>query len=223
MSGVHAKHSGVGWADDRAEMVRSQLKSRGFRDAHILAVMESIPREEFVPVSQRAAAYADRPADIGYEQTISQPYTVAFMADALQLRENETVLEIGAGSGYGAAVLSRLAKVVYTIERIPELAQSAAERLARLGFDNVHVLCGDGSLGLPEYAPYDAICVTAAAEEIPPAYAEQLAEGGRLLIPVGPSPWRQQMLRCTKRNGRLETEDLGPFAFVPLIAGPVEH
>jgi protein-L-isoaspartate(D-aspartate) O-methyltransferase len=141
------------------------------------------------------------------------------MAEALQLRGDETVLEIGAGSGYGAAVLSRLAKVVYTIERIPELAQSAARRLTRLGYDNIHVLCGDGSLGLPEFAPYDAICVTAAAEEIPPAYAEQLAAGGRLLIPVGPSAWRQQMLRCTKRGDRLETEDLGPFAFVPLIAG----
>jgi protein-L-isoaspartate(D-aspartate) O-methyltransferase len=206
------------WTSKRADMVQSQLLARGLRDERVLAAMRQVPRELFVPPQEQAAAYADRPADIGHQQTISQPFTVAFMTEALQLRGSEKVLEVGAGSGYGAAVLSYVADVVYAIERIPELAEAAAKRLAELGYDNVHVFCGDGSLGLPEFAPYDAICVTAAAKEIPPAYREQLAEGGRLLIPVGPSSWRQQMLRCTKRDGQLETEDLGPFAFVPLIA-----
>lgn len=207
------------WPDLRAEMVQSQLIARGFRDERVLAAMRQVPREEFVPAPQRSGAYADRPADIGYQQTISQPFTVAFMAEALRLGGDEKVLEIGAGSGYGAAVLSHLSDIVYTVERIPELAQAAAKRLARLGYGNVHVFCGDGSQGLPEFAPYDAICVTAAAKEIPHAYLQQLAEQGRLLIPVGPNPWRQQMLRCTKRGQRLDTEDLGPFAFVPLITG----
>jgi protein-L-isoaspartate(D-aspartate) O-methyltransferase len=207
-------------ASKRAGMVQSQLLARGLRDERVLAAMRQVPREAFVPPQGRATAYADRPADIGHQQTISQPFTVAFMAEALQLQGTEKVLEIGAGSGYGAAVLSHLADIIYTIERIPELAEAAAKRLVRLDYGNVHVFCGDGSLGLPEFAPYDAICVTAAAEEIPPAYFQQLAEGGRLLIPVGPSPWRQQMLRCTKRSGQLTTEDLGPFAFVPLVAGP---
>lgn len=200
-------------------MIRDQLLARGFHDERVIAAIQVVPREEFVPASQRANAYADRPAEIGFEQTISQPFTVAFMAHALLLRGNETVLEVGTGSGYGAAVLSHLAASVHSTERIPELAKSAAERLVRLGYDNVQVHQGDGSLGLPEYAPFDAICVTAAAEEIPPPLLQQLAQGGRMLIPVGRSPWRQQMLRCTKRDDQIETEDLGPFTFVPLIAG----
>jgi protein-L-isoaspartate(D-aspartate) O-methyltransferase len=207
------------WRTERQAMIQEQLLARGFRNERVIAAMRKVPREEFVPAGQRADAYLDRPASIGYDQTISQPFTVAFMADALQLSGQEILLEIGTGSGYGAAVLSHLARVVYTVERISELAETAAERLARLGYDNVQVYCRDGSLGLPKYAPYDAICVTAAAEELPAAYPEQLAEGGRLLIPVGPSQWRQQMLRYTIRSGRLEAEDLGPFAFVPLIAG----
>jgi protein-L-isoaspartate(D-aspartate) O-methyltransferase len=181
--------------------------------------MQAVPREQFMPPDERASAYADRPAAIGFEQTISQPFTVAFMADALQLQGIEKVLEVGTGSGYGAAVLSRLTAFVHTIERIPQLAKAAAERLQSLGFDNVQVHCGDGSQGLPALAPFDAICVTAAAEEIPRPLVEQLAEGGRLLIPVGPSAWRQQMLRCTRRGGEIVMEDLGPFAFVPLIRG----
>ena len=206
-------------AEQRYWMVKSQIAARGVHNSDVLAAMELVPREEFVPEELRGQAYDDGPLPIGQGQTISQPLTVAFMAQALQLTGNEKVLEIGTGSGYGAAVLSRLAKEVHTVERLPELAEAARERLARLGFTNVYVHIGDGSLGWPQHAPYDAICVTAAAASVPLPLQGQLAEGGRLLIPVGDSHRGQEMMRLTKFGCEFITENLGLFSFVPLIEG----
>ena len=198
-------------------MVESQIAARGIRNSRVLAAMESVPREEFVPQELRHRAYDDGPLPIGQGQTISQPLTVAFMAQALQLSEDEKVLEIGTGSGYGAAVLSHLAKEVHTVERLSHLAEEARERLARLGYANVHVHQGDGSLGLLEHAPFNAICVTAAPQSLPETYEPQLAEGGRLVIPVGDTHYGQQMMRYTRLGGVLLAENLGEFSFVPLI------
>jgi protein-L-isoaspartate(D-aspartate) O-methyltransferase len=204
------------YAFQRSELVR-HLRNRGIADERVLAAMSIVPREAFVPEALRERAYEDHALPIGLEQTISQPFTVAYMCEALQLRGHETVLEIGTGSGYGAAVLSRLVSWVYTIERLPELAEQARRRTRRLGFHNVEVRVGDGSLGWPDAAPFDAIIVTAGAEHCPAAYRDQLAEGGRIVIPVGPVPRRQTLVRYTLRHGELLTESLGDFAFVPLI------
>jgi protein-L-isoaspartate(D-aspartate) O-methyltransferase len=179
--------------------------------------MGQVPREEFVPAELVGVAYEDRALPIGQEQTISQPYTVAFMCDALALSGGEKVLEIGTGSGYGAAVLSLLGRDVHTVERIVPLCHAARDCLSRLGYTNVHVHLGDGTLGWPESAPYDAIVVTAGAPKLPAAYSEQLAEGGRIVIPMGAAPWSQHMWRFKKSAGRLRGEDLGAFAFVPLV------
>jgi protein-L-isoaspartate(D-aspartate) O-methyltransferase len=200
----------------RLRMVTHQLESRGIADPRVLTAMAEVSREEFVPPELWDEAYRDGPLPIGQGQTISQPYTVAFMSEAMQLTGEEKVLEIGTGSGYAAAVLSRLAREVHSIERIPELAAEAAERLQRLAIDNVHVHVGDGSLGLAAEAPFDAIVVTAGGPELPRAYAEQLAECGRIVMPIG-RRHGQQMCRFTKRNGVLDLEDLGNFCFVPLI------
>lgn len=200
----------------REFMLHHDLVPRGITNSRVLAAMRAIPREEFVPCERRPHAYADHPLPIGCGQTISQPFTVAMMAEALQLDGSERVLEIGTGCGYGAAVLSYLASEVHSVERIAELAESARERLAELGFDNVTVHAGDGSLGLPDLAPFDAIVVTAAAPDVPPPLIHQLAVGGRLVIPIGP-PDGQRMCRITKRATGLEREDLGAFIFVPLI------
>ena len=207
----------LSFARQRQRMVESQIEARGIRNARVLTEMETVPREEFVPEDLRGEAYEDGPLPIGQGQTISQPLTVAFMAQALQLLGGEKVLEIGTGSGYGAAVLSRLAKEVHTVERLPELAAAAKERLARLGFANVQVHVGDGSLGWPEQAPYQAICVTAAPATLPKTLQAQLADGGRLVIPVGDSRRGQQMMRYTLLGGELLVENLGEFSFVPLI------
>ena len=207
----------LSFARQRQRMVESQIEARGIRNARVLTAMETVPREEFVPEDLRGEAYEDGPLPIGQGQTISQPLTVAFMAQALQLLGGEKVLEIGTGSGYGAAVLSRLAKEVHTVERLPELAAAAKERLARLGFANVQVHVGDGSLGWPEQAPYQAICVTAAPATLPKTLQAQLADGGRLVIPVGDSRRGQQMMRYTLLGGELLVENLGEFSFVPLI------
>lgn len=205
------------FARQRREMVEQQLRRRGLRDERVLQAMLTVPREEFVPAPLRESAYDDCALPIGQGQTISQPFTVAFMIEALQLRGDERVLEIGTGSGYAAAVLSLASGEVYTVERIPELAAAAAERLARLGYHNVHVKIGDGTLGLPEAAPFDGIIVTAGAPELPAPYREQLAPGGRIVIPIGDSPRSQLMYRYTKQNGTLTSECLGGFAFVPLV------
>lgn len=197
-------------------MVDDQLRKRGITSPRVLEAMLSVPREEFVSAGMRDQAYCDWALPIGREQTISQPFTVAFMVDALDLRGDENVLEIGTGSGYCAAVLSRLAANVHTVERIESLANMAQQRLRQLHYDNVTVHVADGSRGLPEFAPYDAIIVTAAASSLPPPLVEQLAEFGRILIPIGQFAG-QTMTRFTKIGNDLHQENLGAFAFVPLI------
>jgi protein-L-isoaspartate(D-aspartate) O-methyltransferase len=195
----------------------ADLERRGISDRRVLLAIGAVPRERFVPGRYRDLAYADTPLPIGYGQTISQPFTVAFMCQAVGLRGHERVLEIGTGSGYGAAVLSQLARRVYTVERLPDLAARAQAVLGELEYDNISLRCGDGSLGLPEEAPFDAIVVTAAAETLPETYPEQLVEGGRLVIPLGPEGGPQTLYRFTRRSGQLEAKDLGAFAFVPLV------
>jgi protein-L-isoaspartate(D-aspartate) O-methyltransferase len=202
----------------RHKMVVEQLEQRGINDPRVLEALEWVPREEFVPPDLLNLAYEDRALPIGLEQTISQPYTVAFMCQEAHLTAGDKVLEIGTGSGYGAAVLSLLAREVHTIERIDELYRAARERLAEIGRGNVHVYLNDGTLGLPHEAPFDAILVTAGAESLPSAYQEQLADGGRLIIPVGPSA-SQNMLRITRRGNQFARENLGSFDFVPLVGG----
>lgn len=202
----------------RHNMVVEQLERRGIRDPRVLEAMEWVPRDEFVPPDLVDLAYEDRALPIGLEQTISQPYTVAFMCQEARLTADDKVLEVGTGSGYGAAVLSLLAREVHTVERIERLFSAARERLQRLGYANVRTYLDDGTLGLPQEAPFDAIVVAAGAEEIPDAYQEQLAEGGRLVIPIGP-PAYQQMIRLTRRGEQFERDSLGGFGFVPLISG----
>jgi protein-L-isoaspartate(D-aspartate) O-methyltransferase len=204
-------------AAQRRRMVEEQLRRQGIDDPRVLEAMARVPREEFVPASLREAAYEDSPLPIGSGQTISQPFTVAFMCQSLRLRGGEKVLEVGTGSGYGAAVLSLLAPSVYTVERLPSLAASARERLDRLGFRNVEVVEGDGTLGLPGAAPFDAIVVTAGAEALPLPYLEQLAEGGRLVIPLAGGYLGQTLYCLTRKPGTLTIENLGGFVFVPLV------
>ena len=201
----------------RHQMEDEQLRERGITDIRVLHAMGKVPREEFVPDRLRKAAYRDGPLPIGCDQTISQPFTVAFMTEALQLRGTEKVLEIGTGSGYGAAILGELVPEVYTVERIAELADQARERLFRLGYHNVTVFTGDGTLGLPEHAPFDAIVVTAGAESLSATFVEQLRDGGRIVIPIGGYRVRQTMYRFTRRGSELTEEKLGSFSFVPLI------
>ncbi len=201
----------------RQTMIEQQLRKRDITDPRVLEAIGRVPRENFVSPESQRFAYNDSALPIDCHQTISQPYTVAFMCAAAKLTGKETVLEIGTGSGYGAAVLSHLASVVHTVERIPELAIQATERLQRLGYDNVHVYTDDGTLGLPQAAPFDAIIVTAAAEQLPEPYLAQLKEKGRIIIPLGSDSTGQRMYRFTLRNGNLAEEVLGAFVFVPLI------
>jgi protein-L-isoaspartate(D-aspartate) O-methyltransferase len=206
----------VDFAALRREMVEHQIRSRGIRDPRVLEAMSTVPRHEFVPPEERALAYADQPLPIGEGQTISQPFMVAAMAEAMELAGSERVLEVGTGCGYQAAVLALLARDVYTVEFQAALAEDAHERLARLGYTNVHVKIGDGTLGWPEAAPYDAILVTAGAPSIPPPLLEQLAEGGRLVIPIG-TPEFQELRRVRKQEGRTTLEVLYDCRFVPLL------
>jgi protein-L-isoaspartate(D-aspartate) O-methyltransferase len=202
----------------RKEMVDRQIAARDVRDERVLEALRTVPREAFVPERLAEFAYDDMPLPIGEEQTISQPFVVALMAEALEIRPGDKVLEIGAGSGYAAAVLSRLAREVWTVERHPSLAREARERMARLGYRNVHVLHGDGTLGWPEHAPYDAIVVAAGGPEVPQALLDQLAVGGRLVIPIGPDLRTQNLVRVRRRaDGSVVREDLGGVRFVPLI------
>lgn len=205
------------FAEQRGHMVERQLAARGISDARVLQAMREVPREEFVPKSLRNFAYDDGALPIGDGQTISQPFTVAFMCEALRVQPGDAVLEVGTGSGYGAAVLSRIARTVHTVERIPELAHEARKRLQRLGYDNVTVHVANGSLGLTESSPFEGIVVTAGAQRLPQAYLDQLAEGGRIVIPLGRTPQSQSMFRFTRQDGELTVDDLGGFAFVPLI------
>ena len=205
-------------ADARAQMVRTHIAARGVRDPAVLTAMRSVPREAFLPPELEEFAYTDAPLPIERGQTISQPYIVALMTAAAALRPGDRVLEVGTGSGYAAAILGRIAREVYTVERHEELARVAAERLARLGFANVSVLHGDGTLGWPEHAPYDAIIVAAGGPKVPEALLDQLAPGGRLVIPVGEGRSVQRLLRVTRgADGRFHEEELGDVRFVPLI------
>ena len=195
------------------------LRRRGIGDADVLRAMDEVPREHFVGPDLGEAAYADQALPIACGQTISQPYVVAYMTEQLAVRRHHRVLEIGTGSGYQAAVLSRLAKQVFTIERFHTLAETARVRLETLGFDNVTVVVGDGQGGLPDQAPFDRILVTAAAETIPNALTEQLAEGGVMVLPLGPHDAFQHIVRLTKSGDRIERENLIAVRFVPLLPG----
>ena len=198
-------------------MVAHDLAARDIHDERVLAAMESVPREHFVPEDLVDAAYEDRPLPIGVGQTISQPYIVALMAQEARIRAADRVLEVGTGSGYGAAVLGRLAAEVWTIERHEDLARRAREALEATGAGNVHVDVGDGSLGAPDSAPFDAIVVTAAAPAVPDALVAQLADGGRLVIPIGPDGHAQELVRVTVRGEHSERAHLCDVRFVPLI------
>lgn len=199
-------------------MVQRQIAGRGVKSEKVLDAMRRVPRERFLPAGQGVWAYDDNPLPIGDGQTISQPYVVAYMTEALALQGGEKVLEIGTGSGYAAAVLAEIADEVYTIERIEGLATMAKAALEGLGYDNVNVRHGDGTLGWPEEAPFDSIVVTAAGPEVPETLKQQLKIGGRLVIPVGKSKWSQQVVRVTRvAEADFETEYLLPVRFVPLV------
>jgi protein-L-isoaspartate(D-aspartate) O-methyltransferase len=209
------------FAAQRQEMVQQQLIPRDVKDARVLAAMSKVPREEFVPTDSRAASYEDGPLPIGYDQTISQPYIVAFMTEKLQLKPNNRVLEVGTGSGYQAAVLAELVADVYTIEIVEPLAKNAEATLERLGYKNVHVKVGDGYSGWPEHAPFDAIIVTCAPDHVPQQLTDQLEDGGRMIIPVG-ERFAQQLYLLEKRDGRLRESAVLPVRFVPMAGEGVK-
>lgn len=199
----------------RDRMVSQQIVARGIHDPRVLAAMRRVPRHWFVSAEYASAAYSDSPLPIGNSQTISQPYIVALMTELLQLEGDENVLEVGTGSGYQAALLATLAREVHTIERHAALAEHAELVLQRMGLNNVVIHVGDGSLGLPRYAPYQAIMVTAAAPRVPPPLCDQLADGGRLVIPEG-GAGGQTLMRWRKKDGDFTQEYITPVAFVPL-------
>ncbi|MEW6162080.1 MAG: protein-L-isoaspartate(D-aspartate) O-methyltransferase [Nitrospirota bacterium] len=201
----------------RQAMVENDIKGRGIKDKRVLEVMGKIPRHLFVDEYLRGRAYADYPLPIGEGQTISQPYVVALMTEALMLRPTDRVLEIGTGSGYQAAVLAEIVKEVYTIEIRKSLADMAAKRLKDLGYKNVKVKHADGYSGWEEYASFDAIIITAAANHVPPPLIKQLKEGGRLIIPLGSTVYYQVLTLVTKKKGELDVEQMGPVAFVPMV------
>lgn len=202
-------------SEELERMVEEQIKRRGISNSRVLDAMLRVPRQYFVPKSQAPFAFMDGPLPIGSSQTISQPYIVALMTSLLQLEGNETVLEIGTGSGYQAAILAKLAKHVHTIEFIPLLADTARNNLSSLKFTNVDVHQGDGTLGWPDAAPYDGIIVTAAAPEVPKPLLEQLGNGGRLVIPVG-GRWGQTLQKWERSGAHFDYEDILPVVFVPL-------
>ncbi len=206
---------GESWESQRESMVRDQLRGRDIGDERVLAAMAAVPRHEFVPPDERRFSYGDHPLPIGIGQTISQPYIVALMTQLLALRGDERVLEIGTGSGYQAAVLSHLAKSVYSIEIHPELAESAGQRLSALGYDRVHVRAGDGFYGWPDAAPFDAIIITAATPRFPQGLVDQLREGGRIVGPLR-QDGAQELVVGVKRGGALELRSQGEVVFVPM-------
>ena len=204
------------WQQRRALMVAQQLQARGIRDRRVLDAMGRLLRERFIPEEMRELAYEDRPIPIGHGQTISQPYIVGLMTQELAVEPGQRVLDIGCGSGYQAAILGLLAGQVYAVERVPELAAQARLALAQCGADNVTVVVGDGTLGLAEHAPYDRILCGAAGPEVPPAWLEQLLDGGRIVMPLGP-PEQQELVAIEKRGGQILRRTLCGVRFVPLI------
>ena len=206
------------YAAEREAMVERQIESRGITDPKILEAFRAVPREAFISEEYADLAYGDHPLPIEAGQTISQPYIVALMIKAAEIKPGDKVLEVGAGSGYAAAVISRIAGKVVAIERQRELVKIAQQRIARLGYDNVKIVDGDGTRGCPEEAPFDAILAAASGSHLPPQWVEQLAEGGRIVMPVGDPGWIQKLVKVTKGpGGNLITEDLGGVRFVPLI------
>jgi protein-L-isoaspartate(D-aspartate) O-methyltransferase len=213
--------AGDAYAPQRQAMVRDQIAGRGVADGQVLAAMGSVPRHLFVPADAAAEAYSDYPLPIGSDQTISQPYIVAYMSELLAVQKPHKVLEIGTGSGYQAAVLSLLADRVYSIEIVEELGREAAARLEKLGYGNVEVRIGNGYLGWPEEAPFDRIMLTAAPEEIPPALLAQLAPNGILVAPVGPAFSAQELVVVQKdAEGRMQSRSVLPVRFVPMVQKP---
>jgi len=202
------------------KMVETQIKARGVKDPRVLSALLKVERHRFVPEEYLGSAYSDQPLPIGEGQTISQPYIVALMTELLELKGDEKVLEIGTGSGYQAAVLAELAREVYTIEIIEPLASAAKNRLLELGYQNIKVKAGDGYLGWPEAAPFDAIIITCAPDHIPEPLVEQLKEGGRMVLPVG--AYAQELKKIVKRSGKIETSDIIPVAFVPMTGDAVK-
>jgi protein-L-isoaspartate(D-aspartate) O-methyltransferase len=211
----------IPWQQDvhknkREKMVKQQIEKRGVKDSAVLKAMLTVKRHEFVPAAQVDNAYDDRPLPIGYGQTISQPYIVAYMTEIIKPQADFKVLEIGTGSGYQAAILSKIVKEVYTIEIVPELGKAAADRLQKTGFTNVQAKVADGYNGWQEHAPFDAIVVTAAAEYIPPPLINQLKDGGKMVIPVGSSFMTQILMLVEKKGNKTKTRSLLPVVFVPL-------
>ncbi len=213
-SNTHQKHNLQWYETARKEMVQNQIIARGITDQNIINAMLRVERHTFVPQQFEKLAYNDYPLPIGEDQTISQPYIVALMTELLDLRADDKVLEIGTGSGYQAAILSLITSEVYTIEIVPSLAQASAKRLKDLGFNNVHVRCGDGFLGWSEVAPFNAIIITCAPPEVPQPLIEQLTEGGRLIVPLGED--FQMLTLFTKIGGELEKTEIVPVRFVPM-------
>jgi protein-L-isoaspartate(D-aspartate) O-methyltransferase len=206
------------FAAEREAMVERQIESRGITDPKILEAFRAVPREEFLSSEYRDLAYGDHPLPIEAGQTISQPYIVALMIKAAEVKPGDKVLEVGAGSGYAAAVMSRIAGSVLAIERQPDLVASASERMRRLGYDNVRIVEGDGTRGWPDEAPFDAIVAAASGSHVPETLVEQLAPGGRIVMPVGEPDWVQKLVKVTRGPaGKLIKEDLGGVRFVPLI------
>ncbi len=205
----------------RDKMVETQIKARGVKDPRVLSALLKVERHEFVPEEHVNSAYSDQPLPIGEGQTISQPYMVALMTELLELKGNEKVLEIGTGSGYQAAILAELCQEVYSIEIIESLASMAQNRLLTQGYQNVKVKAGDGYLGWPEVAPFDAIIITCSPDHIPNPLLEQLKEGGRLVVPVG--TYAQELKKIVKRSGKIETADIIPVVFVPMTGEGVKQ
>jgi protein-L-isoaspartate(D-aspartate) O-methyltransferase len=203
------------FAAQRQQMVQQQLVTRGITNARVLAAMTKVPREEFVRPDSRVASYEDGPLPIGYDQTISQPYIVAFMSEQLRPQPADRVLEVGTGSGYQAAILAELVSDVYSIEIVEPLAKSAEATLQRLGYKNIHLRVGDGYKGWPEAAPFDAIIVTCSPDKVPQSLVQQLKEGGRMVIPVG-DRFAQQLYLLEKKNGQLKQSVTLPVRFVPM-------
>jgi protein-L-isoaspartate(D-aspartate) O-methyltransferase len=205
------------YAKKRQAMIDMDIKGRGIKDKKVLEAMGKIPRELFVDESKRSKAYADQPLPIGEGQTISQPYVVSLMTEALSLKPSDRVLEIGTGSGYQAAVLAEIVKEVYTIEIRKTLVETAARRLKDMGYKNIEVKFGDGYFGWEEHAPFDAVLITASANHIPPPLIKQLKEGGRLILPLGSTLFHQTLTLVTKQKGDLKMEQMGGVVFVPMV------